>query len=332
MKNKGVLILLIILMLVIVVSGVVSTFSYTATEYALDTMCTISAYGLNSKKAVLDSIDKLKKLENKLSVHRDKSDISVLNREKINSVDDDIYNMLKTALKVSEDTEGAFDITVKPLVDLWNIKGNGPVPSAEDITYRLNSISYKNIQLAQNDIKLIGKETQIDLGGIAKGYCADAIAKVLTDHGIKSAIIDLGGNVRTIGNKKGKTWKIGIQDPEGKRGEYFGVLGISNKCVVTSGGYERYFVEDGKVYHHIIDPRTGYPVDSDITSVSIIADDGAMADALSTAVYVMGVEKGVELLKSHQYSGIGYIITDKNGKVLTSENIDFEITSDKYKG
>ena len=332
MKNKGVLILLIILMLVIVVSGVVSTFSYTATEYALDTMCTISAYGLNSKKAVLDSIDKLKKLENKLSVHRDKSDISVLNREKINSVDDDIYNMLKTALKVSEDTEGAFDITVKPLVDLWNIKGNGPVPSAEDITYRLNSISYKNIQLAQNDIKLIGKETQIDLGGIAKGYCADAIAKVLTDHGIKSAIIDLGGNVRTIGNKKGKTWKIGIQDPEGKRGEYFGVLGITYKCVVTSGGYERSFVEDGKVYHHIIDPRTGYPVDSDITSVSIIADDGAMADALSTAVYVMGVEKGVELSKSHQYSGVGYIITDKNGKVLTSENIDFEITSDKYKG
>ena len=332
MKNKGVLILLIILLLVTLVSGVVSTFSYTATEYALDTMCTISAYGWGSKKAVLESVDKLKKLENKLSVHRENSNISALNREKINSVDDDIHNMLKTALKVSEDTEGAFDITVKPLVDLWNIKGNGPVPSENDIIYRLNSISYKNIQLAQSDVKLIGEETQIDLGGIAKGYCADAVAKVLADHGVKSAIIDLGGNVRTIGRKKGKTWKIGIQDPEGKRGEYFGVLGISNKCVVTSGGYERYFVEDGRVYHHIIDPRTGYPVDSDITSVSIIADDGAMADALSTAVYVMGVEKGVELLKSHQYSGIGYIITDKNGKVLTSENIDFEITSDKYKG
>lgn len=332
MKNKGVAILLIILVLVIVVSGVVSTFSYTATEYALDTMCTISAYGFNSKKAVLESVDKLKELENKLSVHRDNSAISVLNREKINNVDDDIYNMLETALKVSVDTEGAFDITVKPLVDLWNIKGNGPVPSAEDIIYRLNSISYKNIHLTRNDVKLIGEETQIDLGGIAKGYCADAIAKVLTDNGVKSAVIDLGGNVRTIGNKKGKTWKIGIQDPEGNRGEYFGVLGISNKCVVTSGGYERYFIEDGKVYHHIIDPRTGYSADAGITSVSIIADDGAMADALSTAVYVMGVEKGLELLNSPQYSGIGYIITDKSGKVLTSENIDFEITSDKYKG
>ena len=331
MKNKGVLILLIILLIVTLVSGVVSTFSYTATEYALDTMCTVTAYGWGSKKAVLESVDKLKKLENKLSVHRDNSDISVLNREKTNSVDDDVYNMLKTALKVSEDTEGAFDITVKPLVDLWNIKGNGPVPSAEDITYRLNSISYKNVELSKNQVILNGDNTEIDLGGIAKGYCADAIANVLTDHGIKSAIIDLGGNVRTIGKKKGNTWKIGIQDPEGKRGEYFGVLGISNKCVVTSGGYERYFVEDGKIYHHIIDPRTGYPVDSDITSVSIIADDGVVADALSTAVYVMGVEKGLALLNSLEYNGVGYIITDKNGKVLTSENIDFEITSDKYK-
>lgn len=331
MKNKGVMILLIIFILITLVSGIVSTLSYTATEYALDTMCTVTAYGFNSKKAVLESIDTLKELEERLSVHRDKSDISVLNREKINSVDDDIYNMLKTALKVSEDTEGAFDITVKPLVDLWNIKGNGPVPSAEDITYRLNSISYKSIELDENKVKLNGINTEIDLGGIAKGYCADAVAKVLTDYSVKSAIIDLGGNVRTIGNKKGKTWKIGIQDPEGKRGEYFGVLGISDKCVVTSGGYERYFVEDGKVYHHIIDPRIGYPVDSDITSVSIISDDGAMADALSTAVYVLGAEKGIELLNSPQYRGIGYIITDKNGKVLTSENIDFEITSDKYK-
>ena len=333
MKNKGVIILIVIFFILVGISGVVNMFSYTATEYVLDTMCTVTAYGLNSKKAVMDSVETLKNIESKLNVHSENSDISNFNRNKNATFEKDIFNMLKTAIKVSEDTMGAFDITVKPLVDLWNINGGGPVPRGEDITYRLSSISYKNVQLNNDDFgaKLINPDTQIDLGGIAKGYCADAIAKVLEKNGIRSAVIDLGGNVRTMGKNKGKPWRIGIQDPDGKRGEYFGILSVSDKCVVTSGAYERYFTGNGKVYHHILDPHTGYPAESDITSVSVVSDDGAVADALSTAVYVMGVEKGIELLNSDAYKDVGYIITYENGKVYMSENIDFEITADKYR-
>lgn len=332
MKNKGIIILIVILAVLMGTAAVANMFSYTATEYALDTMCTVTAYGFNSKSAVTDAFDTLKKLEAKLSVHRETSDISRLNREKRAHLDEDVFNMIKTAKMVSDDTNGAFDITVKPLVDLWNIKGGGPVPSEKEITYRLNSILNADIQvdLEKRDVYFANSDTQIDLGGIAKGYCADKVAKVLENHDIKSALIDLGGNVRTIGKKKGKVWRIGIQDPKKKRGEYFGVLSISDKCVVTSGAYERYFTENGKVYHHILDPHTGYPADSGITSVSIIADDGAIADALSTAVYVLGVSDGLALLNSSEYDDVGYIIIDKNGKVYISENIDFEITSESY--
>lgn len=333
MKNKGVIILMAVFAIVLCAAGVVNMHSYTATEYALDTMCSITAYGFNAKAAVTDSIDTLKKLEASLSVHRESSDISKLNREKTAVLDKDVFNMIDTAIKVSRDTNGAFDVTVKPLVDLWNIKGGGPVPSGEDITHRLKSISSENIQLDFDELTstLTNHDTQIDLGAIAKGYCADKVAEVLENHGVKSAIVDLGGNVRTIGKKSKNAWRIGIQDPKEKRGEYFGILDISDKCVVTSGGYERYFTENGKVYHHILDPRTGYPADSGITSVSIIADDGAVADALSTAVYVLGADDGLSLLHSDDYKNVGYIITDKNGKVYMSENIDFEITDDNYK-
>ena len=308
MKNKGVIALVILLILLLCSNAIINMFSYTTTEYALDTMCTITAYGLNSKKAVTNSVDALKAFEEKISVHRNNSEISLLNHHvKIATRDEDIFNMVTTAKMVSKDTNGAFDITIKPLSDLWNIKGGGPVPSDEEITNRLKSISNADVQvdLEKEDVFFANSDTQIDLGAIAKGYCADAIANVLIENGIKSALIDLGGNVRTIGNKKGSTWRIGIQDPDGVRGEYFGVLDISDKCVVTSGAYERYFIEDGKKYHHIIDPHTGYPADSDITSVSIIAADGAKADALSTAVYVLGVEKGLSLLNSDKYSDFG---------------------------
>lgn len=335
MKNKGVIVLAVLLALTLCASSIVNRFSYTTTEYALDTMCTITAYGWNSKTAVTKAVDALKSFEEKISVHRNDSEISLLNRRvKIATRDEDIFNMIKTAKMVSKDTNGAFDITVKPLVDLWNIKGGGPVPNNEEITNRLSSISNADVQvdLEKRDVFFANSDTKIDLGGIAKGYVADVISDILVQNGINSAIIDLGGNVRTIGKKKGKVWRIGIQDPDSVRGEYFGILDISDKCVVTSGAYERYFIEDGKKYHHIIDPRTGYPADSDITSVSIIADDGAKADALSTAVYVMGLEKGVELLNSDKYKDIGYIITDNNHRVYVSENIDFEITNDKYKG
>ncbi len=333
MKNKGVIILMLVFGILLVSAWVANMYSYTATEYALDTMCSITAYGINAKAAVEDGIDTLKRLESTLSVHREDSDISRLNREKKAVIENDVFGIINSAIEVSSDTRGAFDITVKPIVDLWNVKGGGPVPDHNDIIHRLKSISNKNIQLnyEKNSVTLLGENVQIDLGAIAKGYCADAVADVLKKHGIKSGIIDLGGNVRTIGKKRGNAWRIGIQNPNATRGEYFGILDISDKCVVTSGGYERYFTKDGKVYHHIIDPRTGYPATSGITSVSIIAENGAVADALSTAVFVLGVDDGLSLLNSDKYGDVGYIITAENGKVYVSDDIDFEITDEKFR-
>ena len=168
---------------------------------------------------------------------------------------------------------------------------------------------------------------EIDLGGIAKGYTSSRVIEIFREHGIKHGLVSLGGNVQTLGSKKGgKPWRVAIQDPESEM-EYLGVLEIEDKCVITSGGYERFFEQDGVRYHHIIDPRTGYPADSGLLSATIVSEDGTLADGLSTSLFIMGKEEAEKYWRAHPGT-FDYILEDKDGVLYVTEGAAELLTTD----
>ena len=168
---------------------------------------------------------------------------------------------------------------------------------------------------------------EIDLGGIAKGYTSSRVMDIFREHGVKHGLVSLGGNVQAIGTKKnGKPWRVAIQNPESEM-EYLGVLNIEDKCVITSGGYERFFEKNGVHYHHIIDPRTGYPADSGLISATIISDDGALADGLSTSLFIMGKDEAEKYWRDHA-DDFDYILEDEDGTLYVTEGADEILTTD----
>jgi thiamine biosynthesis lipoprotein len=168
---------------------------------------------------------------------------------------------------------------------------------------------------------------EIDLGGIAKGYTSSRVMDIFREHGVKHGLVSLGGNVQAIGTKKnGKPWRVAIQNPESEM-EYLGVLNIEDKCVITSGGYERFFEKDGVHYHHIIDPRTGYPADSGLISATIISEDGALADGLSTSLFIMGKDEAEKYWREHA-DDFDYILEDEDGTLYVTEGADEILTTD----
>ena len=284
------------------------------TEFAMNTVISITAYGDKADEAVKASFDEVKRIEKLLSCHIADSEISKVNKmAHINPVEvsTETADVLKKALSVCEKTNGAFDMSTKPLSDLWNIKAENPkVPADEELKNILSFVGYENISLDGNFVSFKKEGLQIDLGGAAKGYCADRVKDVLKSFGIKNALIDLGGNIYALGkNEQGKNWRIGLQKPGGQRGEYFSIEELSGKTAVTSGSYERYFEKNGKIYHHIMDRKTGYPADSGLISVTVISKNSFEADMLSTAIFVMGEEE-FEKIKS-EFDFEKYITVDK---------------------
>ncbi|MBR3932580.1 MAG: FAD:protein FMN transferase [Clostridia bacterium] len=293
-----------------------------STEFALNTVITITAYGDKAQEAMDASFAEVKRIENLLSAYIDGSDISKINKSACDApveVSDETINVLTKALEMSQKTDGAFDITVKPLVDLWDIKSENPkIPSEDAINTAKNLVGYKDVVIDGNRVSFKKQGMKIDLGGAAKGYCADKVIEVLKSYGVKNALIDLGGNIYALGkNENGDNWRIGLQDPTSARGEHFSVEEISDKTAVTSGSYERYFEKDGKIYHHILNPETGRPADSGLISVTVISKNSFEADMLSTAVFVMGSEKFKE--KSDNFNFSKVITVDKNNIAKTFE-------------
>ena len=205
---------------------------------------------------------------------------------------------MNRAMQVSKETKGAFDITIYPVMELWGFTTkNYRVPESSEIAEVLKHVSYTNEGINGHQVTL-SDGASIDLGGIAKGYTSSRVIQIMKDCGIEHAIVNLGGNVQVLGRKSdGSDWRVAIQNPDSES-SYLGVLSTADKAVITSGGYERYFEQDGQVYHHIIDPQTGYPSESDLTSVTIVCSDGTTADALSTALFVMGLDGAKELYRS----------------------------------
>ena len=282
------------------------------TDFAMDTAVTIKAEGF-SKKAVNLAIAEIKRLDRLMSTQNPKSDVYKINSAPKNAetkVDGEVFYLIEKSLEISKITDGAFDITVNPLCTLWDIKSQNPqVPSEEDIANAKRSVGYQNLELNKKRATVTKKADgmTITLGAIAKGYATDKAVQILKDNNVKNAIIDFGGNIYILGKEK----RVGLQTPFEKRGTYFDVLNVSDVSVVSSGAYERYFQKDGKIYHHIIDAKSGYPAQSGADAVSVVHKKSYLADALSTAVFVSGEDSANEYIKNFPDAKV--IIRRKDG-------------------
>lgn len=294
------------------------------TAQLLDTVITVKAYGNDAKLALDLAFDRVQAIEDKMSRFEEGSEVDLINQNaglKAVPISPDTYFVIAKALDYAQKTNGAFNPLIGEIVDLWGIGTEyARVPSEEELENLVPHLDYSQLELTQNPYtaKLTSDQVKLDLGAIAKGYAGDEMRDILLEHGISSALLNLGGNVLVIGHKPdGKPWSIGVQDPNADRGEIGGIIKTQDNSVVTSGSYERFFEVDGIRYHHIMDPFTGAPAQSGVISSTIITPNSADADALSTAVYVLGKDPGLELLESLE-DVEGIIVTDDLGVYSTS--------------
>lgn len=289
------------------------------TEYVMGTICTINLFDQGTEELYRELFDRLYTLESVLSANLQNTDISEINNASgviPVQANPETIELLKEALLFSQKTEGSFDPSIGPLVKAWNIGTDyAAIPSQKELQTALSLIDFHKVIInsQNNTVFLEKKGMKLDLGAIAKGYAADELKKIILSHNIHQAIIDLGGNILTIGKKtSNKDWNIGIRDPQISNGNPILTLPIQDKSVVTSGIYERYFEQEGKKYHHILDIKTGYPVENDLLSVTIITGKSIEADGLSTSVFVLGSEKGKTLLRGFPDTEAIFIFKDKH--------------------
>jgi thiamine biosynthesis lipoprotein len=288
----------------------------------LNTICTISLYDKQDEETLRQAFDVITHYENLFSTTITGSDIYNINHANGApvAVNADTIDVINESIRYSEESGGLFDITVGKLTALWNIEGDNPkVPPEAEIKAAMKTINYKNIIISGDTVTLKDKQAQLDLGGVAKGYIADKVRDFLRSKGVHRAIINLGGNVEVIGSKDtGKPWVVGVRKPVMDKNELIGYLYVSDKSVVTSGIYERYFIQDGKTYAHILDPRTGYPVENNLDSVTIISNDSKQGDGLAASCFLLGIDKAAALIKS---LGLEAIFITKDGKIITTSGI-----------
>ncbi len=276
---------------------------------------------------LFDAVEaEFKRIELEMSEWIEDSPVSLINRNAGKGpveVPDELFTVIDAAMQVSALTDGAFDITWAVMHGVWDFRpGHERMPEDTEITERLPLIDYKKVELtpAARSVFLRDRGMKIGLGGIAKGYAVDRASKVLAAEGVRGSIVTAGGDMRVQGTRDdGTPWKVSIKHPRTKG--MLASLPLSNISISTSGDYERYFFRDGKLYHHIMDPRTGYPARG-CMSVTILAPDTMTSDALSTSIFVMGPEAGLELV--NRLNGVEAIVVDSNGKILTSAGIDLK--------
>lgn len=310
------------------------------TSYLMGTLVQARVYSSSVEEGeeVLERVfDRMAEIEEKMSLNIEGSEINQVNAAAGDHrvhISEDTWIVLEKGLEYAELTAGSFDLSIGPLVKLWGIgTEDARVPSKEEIQAKLPYVNYRQIQLfpEKREVFLEDRNMLLDVGGIAKGYAADVTRQIFMEFGINHAYISIGGNVLVVGEKPDRTpWKIGIQNPFKPRGAYMAVIEVIDKTVVTSGDYERYFIKDGVTYHHILDPSTGYPACNGLKSVSIITDKSLDADALSTGMFVLGIERGLKLLE--EIDGVeGIFITDDKKVYITSGLKDkLKITSNEF--
>lgn len=286
----------------------------TAIGFYLDTVITLTAY-VDDAAVLNDALEECGRYERLLSRTVEGSDVWRINHAggKPVEVSDDTVILLQTARRVSAYSDGAFDVTIAPVSTMWDFtSGAAVVPDADAIARAAALVDYTRMHIEGNTVTL-PENMMIDLGGIAKGYIADEVKLYLMDRGVKSAVLSFGGNIVTIGLKPdGSPWKVGIQDIDKPTGEYMLVSLNFGGSTVTSGIYERGFETDGVYYHHILDPATGWPVQNELASVTIFSDSSMWGDALATAAFALGPEKGMALIEALNGAEAVFISRDRS--------------------
>ena len=313
--------------------------------FYLDTICTISIYRMTGDqgevKAAADMSDEANAaineafglcsdLESKISRTRKDSDISRINNAKGEWVDvnEDTRELIQKGIEYSDSSDGSFDITVGGVTEQWDFhapEGEAKIPDAEALAEAVKHINYRNIVIEGNKVRLTDPETKLDLGGIAKGWIGDRMTELLESKGVVSAVINLGGNVICIGGKTDEDdFAIGVETPFSDRKEIIGKIDARDKTLVTSGVYERQIEVDGKKYHHILDTKTGWPVETDLDAVTLIADKGHSADidALSTTCLILGADEGMKLIEGQD--GIEGVFVLSDGDIRTTSGAGLE--------
>lgn len=316
-------VVLISLFMVALIGGCSTPLESESLKYTgiyFDTVIQIEAWG--AERSVMDECaDICEKYEKLFSPTIETSDISRINSAGGSpvTVSEETADLILTGIKYGELSGGKFDITIASAVNLWNFRDNdsGSLPDPDVLSKAVTHIDYRNISIEGNSVTLLDPDARIDLGGIAKGYIGDRIKEHLVSSGIEHATINLGGNMLAVGGRTdGTDFCIGIQKPFAQQGTVLGVLSVSDKSVVSSGNYERYFEKDGIIYHHILDPDTGYPVQNSLDQVTIISEHSVDGDALSTTCFALGLEDGMELVRS--LSGIEAVFVTKDGQIHKS--------------
>ncbi|MCR4709635.1 MAG: FAD:protein FMN transferase [Clostridiales bacterium] len=291
--------------------------------FAMDTYMTLTAYGEAAEDALNQAEAEIYRIDALLSTGNPESEISKLNKEKHLAVSEETFNLIKRACEIGEDTKGIFDITIYPIMGAWGFTdGNYRVPEEKELKELLKRVDYSKVTLNEEDLTVtLEDDMEIDLGGIAKGYTSDRIEELMKNCGVEHGLINLGGNVQVIGNKPdGSDWKVAVIDPQDQE-YYVGIVAVSDKAVITSGGYQRYFEQDGKTYIHIIDTSDGYPAANGLLSTTVVSDDGTLADALSTSLFVMGPEKAVEYWRANS-DKFDMVLVKDDGTLLVTEGLD----------
>ncbi|MEK3713319.1 FAD:protein FMN transferase [Paenibacillus sp. FSL R7-0333] len=304
------------------------TKSLEQTFYIYDTVVNIKVFGDTVEQKNMDDIQAmLERMDIEFSRTKTNGELYAVNQaagKEAVAVSDETLDIVKLSLKYAEEMDGLYDPTVGPLVDLWAIgEGGEHVPDQAAIDKARSLVNYKDVIVdeAAKTVKLAKEGMVLDMGGIGKGYAADRIADYLKAQGLNSAMINLGGSsIIALGNKpNGSPWNIGLQDPDQSRGSQLGTIKVADEVVDASGVYERFFMQDGVRYHHILDPRTGFPSQNGLKSITIMSPNATDADALSTGVFLMGLEEGLKYLEALPEKVEAFFITDDNKIYATSE-------------
>ncbi|HWQ76746.1 MAG TPA: FAD:protein FMN transferase, partial [Syntrophomonas sp.] len=294
---------------------------HAANSFAMGTVISQKVYGDQGEEAIAAVEEKIKSMEEMLTFNAPEGDVYQLNKnagQQQVQLHSETIAIMKKAQEIAVLSNGAFDITIGPLVKTWGIGTKDEhIPAADVLQQLLSLVNYQDLDIGSTAAGLKRAGQMVDLGGIAKGYAGDVAIQIYKQFGIKSAFINIGGNVAALGSKPdGSPWTVGIRNPRPDSGQtqeeqILGYIAVQNQAVTTAGDDQRYFIKDGQRYFHILDPKTGYPAQSGLMSVTLVTDSSFDADALDTAVFILGLERGRELLR--QYGGVEavFITTDK---------------------
>ena len=326
MKKIGTVIAAVAAVALIAFIACDSIFNSTVTKdfFAMDTVISIKATGRKADGCTEEIEKHINELDGVLTRHKPTSEISLINKNKGGTLDSKTAEYFRLLLDVSKKSGGAFDFTLGAVSDLWGFGKSPSVPDEKELAKAVSESGYENVSLAGNEITV--KSGVVDFGAAGKGIALDEIRTILDNTKVREAIVSVGGSVLVYGKD---SVKIGIRDPYGNAGRSIATLTLSDSCISTSGSYERYFEQDGVRYHHILNPETGFPVQNELVSVTVISSNGAISDALSTACFVLGIEEGAKLAKEYGCEAV-FITDSKTVYVPQTVAAKIEITDNTY--